>query len=55
MNVVKVLPPLVVSEEDLERFAAALDAVLAQAERLPRAMIGFALRAARAGVAAGRT
>jgi len=55
MNVVKVLPPLVVGEEDLERFAAALDAVLARAERLPRAMMGFALRAARAGVAAGGT
>ena len=54
MNVVKALPPLVVGEEDLERFAAALDAVLARAARLPRAMMGFALRAARAGVAAGR-
>src|ERR671933_848995 len=53
-NVVKGLPPLVVAEEDLELFAAALDAVLARAERLPRAMMGFALRAARAGVAAGR-
>ena len=55
MNVVKTLPPLVVGEEDLEAFAAALDEVLAKAERLPRAMMGFALRAARAGVAAGRT
>jgi ornithine--oxo-acid transaminase len=47
VNVLKILPPLVVSEEDVERFAAALDAVLAKAERLPRAMVGFALRAAR--------
>jgi ornithine--oxo-acid transaminase len=54
LNVVKVLPPLVVSEEDVERFAEALDAVLARARRLPRAAVGFALRAARAGVAAGR-
>src|ERR671936_402285 len=54
MNVVKALPPLVVVEEDVELFARALDEVLARAERLPRAMMGFALRAARAGVAAGR-
>jgi ornithine--oxo-acid transaminase len=54
MNVVKALPPLVVGEEDLERFAAALDAVLARADRLPRAMMGFALRAARAGVSTSR-
>jgi ornithine--oxo-acid transaminase len=52
INVVKALPPLVVTEEDVERFAAALDAVLARAERLPRAMMGFALKAARAGVPA---
>jgi len=55
MNVVKGLPPLVVTEEDLELFARALDEVVAKAERLPRAMMGFALRAARAGVTAGRT
>src|SRR5437660_63561 len=53
LNVVKALPPLVVTEEDVERFAAALDDVLARAEQLPRAMMGFALKAARAGVAAG--
>jgi ornithine--oxo-acid transaminase len=52
LNVVKALPPLVVTEEDLERFASALDEVIAQAERLPRALVGFALKAARAGVAA---
>ena len=54
LNVVKALPPLVVTEEDLERFASALDAVVARAERLPRALVGFALKAARAGVTAGR-
>ena len=54
LNVVKALPPLVVTEDDLERFAAALDEVVAQAERLPQALVGFALKAARAGVAAGR-
>jgi ornithine--oxo-acid transaminase len=50
LNVVKGLPPLVITEDDLERFAAALDTVVARAQRLPRAMMGFALKAARAGV-----
>src|SRR5437667_4469060 len=54
MNVVKALPPLVVTDEDLGRFGAALDDVLTRAERLPRAMMGFALKAARAGVSAAR-
>src|SRR5207244_6734879 len=54
MNVVKALPPLVVAEEDLELFARALDEVVAKAERMPRAMVGFALRAARASVASPR-
>src|SRR2546423_10666795 len=54
LNVVKALPPLVVTEEDLELFAQALEDVVAKAERMPRALMGFALRAARAGVAAGR-
>ncbi len=49
MNVVRALPPLVLSEEDVEWFATALDAVVARAQRLPSAMTRFALRAARAG------
>jgi ornithine--oxo-acid transaminase len=49
MNVVRGMPPLVLSEDDVDEFAAALDSVLARAEKLPRAMVGFALRAARAG------
>ena len=49
LNVLKAIPPLTISEQDLERFAEALDAVLAQAQRLPRAMLRFALGAARAG------
>jgi ornithine--oxo-acid transaminase len=49
MNVVRAMPPLVLSEGDVEEFAGALDTVLAKAEKLPRAMVGFALRAARAG------
>jgi ornithine--oxo-acid transaminase len=54
LNVVKALPPLVVAEEDLERFALALDDVVAKAERMPRAMVSFALRAARASVGSSR-
>jgi ornithine--oxo-acid transaminase len=33
MNVIKVLPPLTIDEQDLRRFAAALEAVLADAEQ----------------------
>ena len=49
LNVIKGLPPLVLTEQDVEEFAGALDSVLAEAERLPRAMVRFALNAARAG------
>ena len=38
-------------QEDLERFVLVLDEVVAKAERMPRAMVSFALRAARASVA----
>jgi hypothetical protein len=44
--VIKGIPPLVVTEEDLAAFAGALDASIAKARRLPRAMAGFALTAA---------
>ncbi|MEZ5102296.1 MAG: aspartate aminotransferase family protein [Thermoleophilia bacterium] len=47
-NVIKGLPPLTIEEADLEHFAASLDAVLGKAERLPKAMMSFALNAARA-------
>jgi ornithine--oxo-acid transaminase len=50
LNVIKGLPPLVVSEEDVEWFVSALDATLAEAQKLPRATARFAFRAARAGV-----
>jgi ornithine--oxo-acid transaminase len=49
VNVVKGLPPLTISEEDVEWFAAALDAVVGEAQKLGRSMTSFALRAARAG------
>jgi acetylornithine/succinyldiaminopimelate/putrescine aminotransferase len=47
LNVVKALPALVVSEEDVRSFAAALDDVLAGAERVPRAYARFGVRMAR--------
>jgi ornithine--oxo-acid transaminase len=45
INVLKGLPPLVLSEEDVDWFADALDDVLAKTRRLSRAAIGFATRA----------
>jgi ornithine--oxo-acid transaminase len=54
LNVIKILPPLVLSEADVERFAAALDETVAQAQKLPRAMVRFALQAARGNLARAR-
>jgi ornithine--oxo-acid transaminase len=52
MNVIKALPALTVSEQELERFAAALRETIADAERYPAALARFGLstglRAARA-------
>jgi len=50
LNVIKGLPPLVLSEEDLDWFVTALDATLEEAQKLPRATARFVLRAARASV-----
>jgi ornithine--oxo-acid transaminase len=47
MNVVKALPALVVSEDEIRRFAAALEEVVAAAERMPTAMARFGWRVAR--------
>ena len=47
MNVVKALPPLVIDEGELRRFADALADVVAAAERVPSAMARFGLRMAR--------
>jgi ornithine--oxo-acid transaminase len=44
--VIKGLPPLVVSDDDLSEFASALDDSIGRARRLPRSMAGFALTAA---------
>jgi ornithine--oxo-acid transaminase len=49
INVVKALPPLVVTEEDLDWFVSALEETISRAERMPRALVRFALGAARAG------
>jgi ornithine--oxo-acid transaminase len=49
VNVVKGLPPLTITEEDVEWFAGALDAVVGEAQKLGRSITSFALRAARAG------
>ena len=44
------LPPLTISEADVDHVATALDAVLAKAEKLPSAMVSFAFHLTR-GVA----
>jgi len=44
--VIKGLPPLVVTEDDLGWFAEALDATVARAQKLPRSVSRFALTAA---------
>jgi ornithine--oxo-acid transaminase len=43
MNVIKALPPLTVEEEEIRRFAAALEETVATAERYPRAMMNLGL------------
>jgi ornithine--oxo-acid transaminase len=47
LNVVKALPALVVEEDEIRRFAAALEEVVAAAERMPSAMARFGWRLAR--------
>jgi ornithine--oxo-acid transaminase len=49
VNVVKGLPPLTISEDDVDWFATALDEVVGEAQKMGRAMTSFAIRAARAG------
>jgi ornithine--oxo-acid transaminase len=49
LNVLKAIPPLVLSEEDVDSFVSALEETIARAEKMPRALVRFALRAARAG------
>jgi ornithine--oxo-acid transaminase len=47
MNVVKALPALVVEEEEIRRFAAALEEVVARAERVPSAFMRFGIHTSR--------
>jgi ornithine--oxo-acid transaminase len=47
VNVVRILPPLMIAEADIRRFAAALDDVLDGLRRPPRAVTQFALTIAR--------
>ncbi len=49
MNVLKAIPPLVVTEDDVDWFVSALEETVARAEKMPRALVRFALTAARAG------
>jgi ornithine--oxo-acid transaminase len=49
MNVLKGIPPLTVSEADIEYFASALEQTLQRAQKIPAAAMRFALKAARAG------
>ncbi len=54
MNVIKALPPLVIEEAEIRRFAAALETVVAAAERMPSALARFGVRIARQATRAGR-
>jgi acetylornithine/succinyldiaminopimelate/putrescine aminotransferase len=54
MNVIKALPALVVEESELRRFAAALEEVIACAERVPSAAARFGWRMARQAARARR-
>jgi ornithine--oxo-acid transaminase len=49
MNVLKGIPPLTVTEADVEYFASALEQTLQRAQKIPAAAMRFALKAARAG------
>jgi ornithine--oxo-acid transaminase len=54
MNVVKALPALVVEEDEIRRFAAALEEVVARAERVPRAFLRFSIGMSRRAFLARR-
>jgi ornithine--oxo-acid transaminase len=54
LNVLKAIPPLVVTEDDVDSFVSALEETISRAEKMPRALVRFALGAARAGRAPKR-
>jgi ornithine--oxo-acid transaminase len=47
LPVLKAIPPLVIDEDDVDWFAGALEETVARAENLPRALVRFAVGAAR--------
>jgi acetylornithine/succinyldiaminopimelate/putrescine aminotransferase len=53
MNVIKALPALVIEEEEIRRFAAALEEVIARAERVPSALAKFGFQTGRRMLAGG--
>jgi len=54
MNVIKALPALVIEESEIRRFAAALEEVVARAERVPSAFARFGLTMGRRALSARR-
>jgi ornithine--oxo-acid transaminase len=54
MNVLKALPSLVVEEDEIRRFASALEEVVSYAERVPRAFLRFSMSMSRRAFAARR-
>jgi ornithine--oxo-acid transaminase len=50
MAVVRVLPPLMLSDEDVDEFADSLRVTIRDAQRMPKSLTKFALSAAGAGV-----
>jgi ornithine--oxo-acid transaminase len=54
MNVIKALPALVIEEQEIRRFAAALEETIAAAERYPAALARFGLRTGLRAARAGR-
>jgi hypothetical protein len=46
MNVIKALPALTIEEQEVRRFATALEETIAAAERYPSALARFGFRAA---------
>jgi ornithine--oxo-acid transaminase len=54
LNVVKALPPLVIAQDDVRGFAAALEQVVAGADRVPSTLASLGLRLGRGAIGARR-
>ena len=54
MNIIKALPALTVDEQEIRRFAAALEQTIASAERYPSALARFGVRTGLRAVARPR-